>query len=44
MTSTITTGSTKAAVDLRRGEFTNEPFIDFSSRTIANPWKPRWLR
>src|SRR6202162_662506 len=30
MTSTITTGSTKAAVDLRRGEFTNEPFIDFS--------------
>ncbi|MGA7918084.1 MAG: L-glutamate gamma-semialdehyde dehydrogenase [Candidatus Acidiferrales bacterium] len=30
MTSTITTGSTKAAVDLHRGEFTNESFIDFS--------------
>jgi 1-pyrroline-5-carboxylate dehydrogenase len=30
MTSTITTGSTKLSVDLHRGEFTNEPFLDFS--------------
>ena len=30
MTSTATSGTTHAPVDLHRGEFRNEPFIDFS--------------
>ena len=30
MTSTVTTGTPKTVVNLQRGEFVNEAFVDFS--------------